>query len=253
MLIATLSRIRRDKHLIPYETHTQIHAHDELTYFLSGTGVTHIRDKEYTYTPRTFAYYRKGTPHDEVDPNPCETIWTHFSFQIEGTTLREGLFSDPRGELFPLLQKLRRLALEENRSGAPLIEACLAEVILTASRLQNAPDEQENAIDWGKVLDEVDENIHTDVDFSALAARYHYSYDRFRHLFREKFGVAPHAYLLCRRLERAELLLTTTDARLTDVAYDAGFGSSSQFTNLFKKHRGVTPGEYRKASRLTKM
>lgn len=249
MIDCSLGRTRHDKHTMPYRAPLQTHALDELTYFISGRGTTKINGKTLPYHPHTFAYYRAGTPHDENDPEPCEVIWSHFSFRIDGVSLSEGVFEDPHGELLSLLQKMRRISLESTDHKDALVECVLAEAIVTAARLQMHPPLNKDTPDWQSVIDYIDKNSNADVDFAALAARYHYSYDRFRHLFRSEFGTSPYTYLLKRRIEHAELLLSSTETRLTDIAYDCGFSSSSQFTNIFRKHTKKTPTEYRAAVR----
>ncbi|MFS0724247.1 helix-turn-helix domain-containing protein [Paenibacillus sp. 1P07SE] len=41
-------------------------------------------------------------------------------------------------------------------------------------------------------------------------------------------------------------LLMETDRKMTDIAYTVGFGDISFFNKIFKKHRGMTPREYRR-------
>lgn len=48
-------------------------------------------------------------------------------------------------------------------------------------------------------------------------------------------------------LREAEELLQTSELSMTDVSYAAGFKSVQCFNRTFKKHRGMTPTEYRKA------
>ncbi len=48
-------------------------------------------------------------------------------------------------------------------------------------------------------------------------------------------------------LREAEELLQTSDLSMTDVSYAAGFKSVQCFNRTFKKHREMTPTEYRKA------
>ncbi len=254
MLDCYLDCTHRVRHTLPFCTPIQIHDFVELTYFISGKGSTKIGEKVYPYKKKTFAVYHAGTPHYEDDPEPCDVIWTHFSYRIDGIFLREGVFEDPHGELLLLIQKLRRISLESDAHRDALVESCLAEVIITAARLQKRAETGHTpSTDWQRVLDYIDENSHTDIDFAELAASHHYSYDRFRHLFREKFGASPYSYLLGQRIERAEYLLSSTKANLTEVAYDCGFASSSQFTNIFKKHTGMTPGAFRRAHMKNKM
>jgi AraC-like DNA-binding protein len=70
---------------------------------------------------------------------------------------------------------------------------------------------------------------------------------RFHRLFKEVFGLAPHAYLLKLRVELAEELMENTDLSLTTIAFDLGFSSSGRFTEAFKRFRGHTPSVHRRS------
>ena len=59
------------------------------------------------------------------------------------------------------------------------------------------------------------------------------------------FGGDAHRYLLTRRLERAALLLRTTDRRVVDVCFLVGLGSVGSFTTSFRRMFGMTPMQYR--------
>lgn len=56
----------------------------------------------------------------------------------------------------------------------------------------------------------------------------------------------PFAYLLDYRVRMAEQLLRTTSLPITQIALQTGFGTSAYFTKIFRQHRGITPGQYRK-------
>ena len=245
MLGCTLHHIQCDNHekSVLFNMHT--HDHDELTYYVYGNGSTRIEDEEYPFRKGTFAFYRAGTVHNEDNVEPSRVIWSHFSCNIDGVNLKEGVFEDPNGELYLYIKNLRNAFMQEDMYKSVLVEACLTQVIITAVKLQNRTNSSQLFVNWQKVLDYVDENSNTAIDFSAIAASYNYSYDRFRHLFSEKFGISPHAYLLHHRIERSKLLLKNSDTPITDIAFDCGFNSSSQFSNAFKKEIGITPGQYR--------
>jgi AraC-like DNA-binding protein len=80
-----------------------------------------------------------------------------------------------------------------------------------------------------------------------LAAAAGLSRAHFSREFRRAFGVAPHAYLLTRRLERAAALLRTTDRGVTEICLDVGLRGVGSFTTSFKRAYGKTPTEYRAA------
>lgn len=63
--------------------------------------------------------------------------------------------------------------------------------------------------------------------------------------FKEMTSKTPFAYLNNYRIEKACHKLTTTDASVTDVAYDCGFNDLSYFIKVFKEERGITPKQFR--------
>ncbi|MBN1698980.1 MAG: helix-turn-helix transcriptional regulator [Spirochaetales bacterium] len=51
------------------------------------------------------------------------------------------------------------------------------------------------------------------------------------------------------RIEEAKRLLKETDLRITDIAFNLGFNSTSYFNNIFKMQEGRSPSEYREDNR----
>ncbi len=66
-------------------------------------------------------------------------------------------------------------------------------------------------------------------------------------LFKHSFGMTINEYLSQYRIAHAQRLLVTTNMPILDVAFEAGFGSSSQFYAIFLKACGSTPRQYRQA------
>ncbi|WP_438024860.1 helix-turn-helix domain-containing protein [Sorangium sp. So ce233] len=66
----------------------------------------------------------------------------------------------------------------------------------------------------------------------------------FARAFSRSLGVAPHQYVLRRRLERARQALEARDADILNVARRLGFSDQAHLTRLFKREFGVTPGHY---------
>jgi transcriptional regulator GlxA family with amidase domain len=65
--------------------------------------------------------------------------------------------------------------------------------------------------------------------------------------FRRAFGESPHAYLLTRRLERAAVLLRTTDRSVADICLSVGLRGIGSFTSSFTRTYGRSPVAYRRA------
>jgi AraC-like DNA-binding protein len=63
--------------------------------------------------------------------------------------------------------------------------------------------------------------------------------------FKQSTGLSPHRYLLEHRVSRAKEMMKNRKRTLTEIALDCGFGSSSQFSIVFKRITGVSPRNYR--------
>jgi len=68
----------------------------------------------------------------------------------------------------------------------------------------------------------------------------------FARMFRAITGTTPHRYVVSARLRRAAALLLETEQRISDIAFDVGFGDLSNFVHTFRREMGVTPREFRR-------
>jgi len=64
--------------------------------------------------------------------------------------------------------------------------------------------------------------------------------------FHEELGTSIAAYIMECRLREAKSLLRYTDKSLGEISSYLCFSSQSHFQNVFKKHYGVTPVQYRR-------
>ena len=65
-------------------------------------------------------------------------------------------------------------------------------------------------------------------------------------LFSSNLNISFNDYLNSYRIEHAKQLLDTTDMTSKAISVSTGFNSPQNFTRVFKKFEGITPGEYRK-------
>ena len=65
--------------------------------------------------------------------------------------------------------------------------------------------------------------------------------------FTRSYGIAPHQYLLGRRLDLARRRLLAGEA-LIDVAVATGFHDQSHLARHFKRLLAVTPGRYQRSA-----
>ena len=73
------------------------------------------------------------------------------------------------------------------------------------------------------------------------------SVSHFSRAFRRSMGVAPHSWLLTRRVEAAKEKLRDDRLTLLDVALACGFADQSHLTRVFTRVVGISPGAWRRA------
>jgi AraC family transcriptional regulator len=100
------------------------------------------------------------------------------------------------------------------------------------------------------VVSFVEANIDQDLRLEALAGIAGMSTYHFARRFKETTGVSPHAYVLLRRIRRAESLLLDPAVSLAEIAAACGFSSQAHFTTAFRLRLGTTPHAYRRNAAL---
>src|SRR5258706_10436495 len=91
----------------------------------------------------------------------------------------------------------------------------------------------------------IEEHLAEDLSLSEMAAVAFLSPYHFARLFKASTGFAPHQYVIGRRIERAKLLLSTTNWPLTVIAHSVGFAHESHLAQHFKRLTGLLPSSYR--------
>jgi YesN/AraC family two-component response regulator len=95
-------------------------------------------------------------------------------------------------------------------------------------------------------LQYIHEHINQDISIDDLAAIACVSNDHFIRLFKKEMLQTPVKYVNAKKIEKAQLLLLTTDSSIRDIAMELSVDNISYFNKIFKLHTGKTPLEYRK-------
>jgi AraC family transcriptional regulator len=156
------------------------------------------------------------------------------------------------------IRRLMTLLSEEVRAGGPsgklysdsLAHALAIRYLLLGERPRHQrTDSAVSALPpyaLKRVLDRIEHSFQSEMSLASLAEEAGYSRGHFLKMFRTSMGMTPHRYLLKRRTDHARALLKRPEMSIIDVAADCGFSSQAHLTQVFRKHVGVTPGDYRR-------
>ncbi len=106
-----------------------------------------------------------------------------------------------------------------------------------------APHVLRNLLAW------VEENLDQPLTLADLAQEAALSEYHFARMFRQSMNMAPHQYVMQRRMVKAQELICRSARPLTDIAMACGFSSASHFSNRVKSATGLTPSQLRAAQR----
>jgi transcriptional regulator of acetoin/glycerol metabolism/AraC-like DNA-binding protein len=100
-----------------------------------------------------------------------------------------------------------------------------------------------------RVREYVEAHLAESIDLAALAGVAGLSLYHFARAFKQSAGVAPHTYLIERRVGRAREMLARTELSLAEIALATGFSDQSHFARHFRQRLGMTPGQFRWSQR----
>lgn len=203
------------------------------------------------YQPRQeqhYEYYGEDKP---------EIYWVHFTGSHVRAILRrfeipmnEHIFFSGVSSAYQHLFKEMIRELQTCRTGyQELLEMYLRQIFLLIQRTrqESAPTvsaylqkEMEHARQYFQ------EHYNEDIQIKDYAKSRSMSVSWFLRNFKEFIGQPPAQYLLTIRMNNAASLLETTDYNVAEISVIVGYDNPLYFSRLFKKHKGVSPSEYRK-------
>lgn len=131
-------------------------------------------------------------------------------------------------ELYSFLLALSRAALRHSGTLAPGTYSSAQRALKTAALYMK-------------------QHYSEDVQIANIAHAVGYSVQHFQRIFREAYGMNPHAYLQRLRMQHAATWLENSpDIGIQEIASRLGM-EASYFIRMFRKQYGLTPGKFRKA------
>ncbi len=243
------------------------HSHDffQISLTRSGTGQVRRTGQMATCPVNHFVAFHPDEVH-ELQPDGND-VWVFDTLYLPVNRVAEvveGLTgSSPRQQLSPMpfhdaelkarFRQLHHAVVhgDERLAQDDRLLNFLKRLALHQSRLSDLPRLRSHTKGIERVRDYLESRIEQSVSLSDLAAIAGIGSFHLTRLFRERYGLPPHAYHIQARVRHARQMLKV-GVPVVDVAARAGFADQSHLTRLFKKLVGVTPGDFRLRSRSFK-
>jgi len=269
--------IRYLEHGFPCEL-VRWHHHEECEIHLivETTGKVFVGDYIGTFEPGQLILTGPHVPHNWIsrmqDDEACELRDMVIHFQQSVVQKSAELFTELR-ELEPLFERAKSgiafndIPLEEAQHYMAGIRESngLARVglfldflnrlnqsrdyqLLSTVQMQSSADEH-TLERINIVVDYVMDHYQGTITVQEVAQRINMSETHFSRYFRKATGLRFIAFLNRIRIQRACELLSYYDEQITAISYAVGYNTLANFNRQFHELKGVTPREYRSASR----
>jgi AraC family transcriptional regulator len=95
----------------------------------------------------------------------------------------------------------------------------------------------------------IEEHLASTIRLQDLASIARLSHSHFCRAFKESIGHPAHAYVMRRRVQRAQGLMLTSAESLSQIAAQCGMADQAHFCKLFRRLVGESPNAWRRARR----
>ena len=244
--------------------HSMPHTHPcaELFFVIGGKGSFHLQDLIYPVQQGDLVIVNTGFEHTET--SDATAPLEYIVLGVEGlealsarpdmngwaTVSLHGLGTD----LAPYLHAIvREMELKEPGFQSicqGLLEVVLALLIRHANFTFSLADgDKKSSRECSMVRRYIDAHFKENLSLDQLAALAHVNKYYLVHSFTREYGTSPINYLISRRIQESRRLLESTNHSLSQISHMLGFSSPSYFSQVFRKQEGISPQEYRKASK----
>lgn len=273
---STVSVLNREESFFqsPFHSHPEL----ELVYVKESFGKRIIGNSVMPFEPGDMVFLGSDLPHvwlnDEmyyqgISTLKANAIVVYFSKDIFGPAFYELKETQKINELFFQAGKGISIIGKTNKQIAKKLEKLLLkkdfEVIIGLFEILSLLSESQDRIylnnetyssgyqdskkdRLSEVFQYVNENFKKDILLIEIAAIANMTPTSFCRMFKLKTKKSFVEYLNEIRVSKACKFLLETDLSMSEIAYESGYKTASNFNKLFKKFMGMTPSEFKKSA-----
>jgi len=99
-----------------------------------------------------------------------------------------------------------------------------------------------------RVTDHINANLDRPLPLGELAELVRLSNSYFSRAFKRTFEKSPHAFIMCRRIERARQQMLMSREPLSQIAVACGFADQAHLARIFRREMGSAPSQWRRVN-----
>lgn len=226
-----------------------------VTHILSGSFTYVLDGRHHTAHKGDTVFLDCFLPHEYYTNDAFESIWLHFSgancrelyeevVKNSGNLIKCSDSDHVKKLLFRIFNGIGSKEPASERYYSLDIYKLLIE-LFTPLHISS-----KNKMSYEEQIQEVKkyiaDHLHEEISVQKLAGFMHMSASHFSRIFKQQTGFTPYDYVLVSRLNKAKEYLQKTKLTVSEIAYEIGFNSESNFIYFFTSHNGISPSKFRK-------
>lgn len=224
--------------------------------------VLHIVDGTFTYIADDIPVtaYKGDTvilncfkPHEYYTDTALESLWVHINGQNceelyneivkkNSNIIKSGNNSKIRTIIQKIFSSIENGKIYSESEMSLDIYALLTEI---TNPVQSVGKDSVNEL-ADEAIAYIEKHLNEKLSVTDIAKAINISPSHFSRLFKSQTGYSPYDYVLVARLNKAKDYLQNTDMTVSQIAYEVGFNSDTNFSFFFKTNTGISPNSFRK-------
>ena len=244
------------------------HSHETFAIGIIGTGEIgiefHAQEKQYL-SPNQIVVFNPNQVHHtnsktkksldyytlHVNLPWCKKIQSElFDEKDKFINIRPNII-DEKNIHDKLIRIFENIRLNKSECDNEKLEEVLVYILKKYSKVDtdNEKNEYENIL-LDKVEKYILDNTDNPITLEDISLEVGYNESYITRVFKKKFGLTPHAFLINKRVEKAKRkLLNDEDVNLAQLSNEVGFYDQSHFSKVFKRVFAMTPNNYKNAKK----
>ncbi len=221
-------------------------------YILDGRTTIFYENKNYIAYKGDIVFLNCYKKHGYRAEGNLKTIWFHFDgniseeyFNMVYEKLGCVISSDGNYKIKNQIYEIFDLCKKESINEVEMFSRICAILSSFLSVPQNFLMVKNNNIK--EITEYINCHYAENLSIEELSKKVMLSKYYFIRTFKEETGYTPHEYIVKTRINKAKIMLKSTDMSIKEIAFSCGFSTESSFSNCFRKNTNITAVEFRKA------
>lgn len=221
-----------------------------LEHIVSGKGYILLNGKNYSVSAGDTYLLKSGENcvYFSDDNDPYQKLWVNFSGEfaqklISLYHLNETVYHNVSlAESFEKLYAIDKISTDISDVHHELATVITEMVLLLAKSIEKREQLSETAI---AIRSELSLHLNSAYNLDELSRKFYLSKSEIIRCFKSAYGTTPYQFLLELKMNYAKTMLENATSSIKEIAEHLGFSSPYHFSEVFKKHVGLSPLQYR--------